>query len=168
MSQAAITLRRERAISAEGLALITQLLSELDARYGPVAEPSFTPNDIRGVAGAVFVIALAAETPVGCGALRPLEPGVAEVKRMYVAPTFRGQRVAQAILGELERFAAEQGYRLLRLETGNRQPEAVRLYERCGYARIPCFGPYAGLPWSICFEKRINGIEDRGSRIEDN
>jgi hypothetical protein len=49
----------------------------------------------------------------------------------------------------------ETGYRAAVLETGDRQPEAVRLYEACGYAGIPPYGPYAALPNSICLRRRL-------------
>ena len=161
MATEALALRRETAISEEGLALIERLTTELDERYGPVTNARFSPDDIRGVAGAIFVVAMHGEQPVGCGALRPIESGIAEIKRMYVAPDFRGRRIAREILRELERFATEFGYRSIRLETGDRQPEAVRLYEQVGYARIPCYGIYASLPWSICFEKLLGSDDER-------
>lgn len=41
------------------------------------------------------------------------------------------------------------------LETGTRQPEAIRLYETEGYQSIDCYGEYAGDPLSVCFEKRL-------------
>ena len=75
---------------------------------------------------------------------------------MYVRPQYRGRGYAKAILAELERLAWEQGYTSIRLETGSRQPEAIGLYERSGYSRIPIFGIYVKSgwsEWSVCFEK---------------
>ena len=72
---------------------------------------------------------------------------------MYVVPSARRQGVGRAILSELERLASEFGYRVVRLETGNRQPEAMALYERHGYCRIALYGEHVGDPVSICFEK---------------
>ena len=57
---------------------------------------------------------------------------------------------------ELERLARQSGYNVARLETGDRQPEAIHLYERSGYHRIPNFGIYAGSQRSVCFEKRFS------------
>src|SRR5262249_55727197 len=98
---------------------------------------------------------------VGCGAVRPLEPGVGEVKRMFVLPEARGRGIARQILRSLEAAAGSLGFRVLRLETGQRQPEAIRLYQTAGYAEIPRFGEYADDPFSVCFEKRLDGDHPR-------
>ncbi|MGX6449006.1 GNAT family N-acetyltransferase [Patulibacter sp. S7RM1-6] len=97
----------------------------------------------------------AAGTAVGCGGLRPLEEGVAEIKRMYVDPLARGTGVAPALLAALEAAALERGWTTLRLETGDRQPDAMRFYAREGYAENPPFGPYVGAPFACCFERRL-------------
>ena len=94
--------------------------------------------------------------PVGCGALRPYADDIAEVKRMYTVPAWRGRGVAAAILAELERHARAFGYPTMRLETGDRQPGAIRLYERSGYRHIPPFGPYVAWADSVCFEKPMS------------
>lgn len=82
-------------------------------------------------------------------------PGVAEVKRMFVDPSARGQGVAGQILATLEAIARQAGYRAVQLETGLRQPEAIRLYEKAGYHPIPNYGQYANEPLSVCFEKYL-------------
>ena len=87
--------------------------------------------------------------------MRPLDAESAEVKRMYVVKSARRKGIGRALLAELERQARGFGYRILRLETGNRQPEAVALYESCGFNRIPAFGKYIGNPVSICYEKAV-------------
>jgi predicted O-methyltransferase YrrM/GNAT superfamily N-acetyltransferase len=102
-----------------------------------------------------FLVACAEGQPVGCGAIRPLVPGVAEVKRMFVRPEWRGRGVARRILAGLEATALGQGYHTLRLETGLKQPEAIGLYRSAGYTRIPAFGDYLGDPVSMCFEKPL-------------
>jgi putative acetyltransferase len=97
----------------------------------------------------------AAGTPLGCGGLRPMEPGAAELKRMYTRPEARNRGVARAILERLEAEARDCGIGVLRLETGASQPEAQRLYESAGYQPIPCFGAYAAEPLSRCYERRL-------------
>lgn len=97
--------------------------------------------------------------PVGCGGVRPLRggpPGVAEIKRMYTAPSARRRGVSRAILARLEREAAALGYHRLQLETGVRQPEAIRLYESAGYDRVAGFGQYEGDELSVCFAKDLD------------
>lgn len=126
--------------------------AELDARYGnDDHEPGTTPTaaDV-----AVFVVARTSEgTAIGCGGLRMLEPGVAEIKRMYVEPAHRGSGAATAILRDLEMRAEAAGVHRLVLETGTLQPEAIRFYQREGYERIENFGPYAGATQSVCFAR---------------
>jgi putative acetyltransferase len=85
----------------------------------------------------------------------------AELKRMFVAPEARGAGVATALLAALEQTAVELGVTRLVLETGPRQPEAIALYEKHGYAPIPNFGPYINDPLSLCFAKDLS---DRRSR----
>ncbi len=95
------------------------------------------------------VVAFVEEKAVGCGAFKPYSDDIAEIKRMYVKPELRGQRIAQNILTELEAWAVELGFSIAVLETGLKQPEAIRLYERCGYGKIENYGQYAG--WKIVF-----------------
>jgi len=78
-----------------------------------------------------------------------------ELKRMYVAPEYRGTGVSTALLTEVEKAARSLGAPRIILQTGDRQPDAVRLYEREGYTHIPIFPPYELLPFSICMEKRL-------------
>ena len=118
--------------------------SEIRARYDGAGEPGTPPS-----AADITVVLVArddAGAAVGCGALRELPAGVAEVKRMYVVPAARGRGVARAVLAGLEDAARERGWTTLRLETGPRQPEAMGLYLSCGYRPIAAFGGYVGLP----------------------
>ncbi len=141
----------------EAAALIARLAAELAGLY-PEDESAgagnFNPADLAGP-GSTFLIAWLDGRPVGCGALRPMKPGVAEVKRMYVEPAARGRGLSRRLLAELERAAAGMGYTTVRLETGVRQVAAVRLYDTAGYRRIGNYGIYVGNPQSICFEKAL-------------
>jgi GNAT superfamily N-acetyltransferase len=132
--------------------LMAELRAELDERYGGDFEPGTKPTaeDVT-----VFVVARENGRALGCGALRSLGEPVVEIKRMFVRPEARGRGIGAAILGALEQQAVEHGFRVVRLETGPLQPEALRLYERAGYREIPCFGAYAAGAASRCFERRI-------------
>ena len=154
-SRTPVRVRREYAVSQEGMELIHRLSAEMGARYGDAGTGCFHPEDVQRPASP-FVTGWLGERAVGCGALRPLEPEIGEVKRMYTDPQFRGRGVARAILQELEQTAVELGLVAIRLETGVRQPDAIRLYERAGYRRIPCYGVYRQNPTSICFEKQLS------------
>ena len=90
---------------------------------------------------------------VGCGAIKNFEEGAMEVKRMYIRRERRGEGIAGAVLAGLEGWAQELGMQKCVLETGMNQPEAIRLYEKSGYQRIPNYGQYAGVYNSVCFEK---------------
>ncbi|MEN0138348.1 MAG: GNAT family N-acetyltransferase [Rhodococcus sp. (in: high G+C Gram-positive bacteria)] len=76
-----------------------------------------------------------------------------ELKRMYVVKEERGTGVSTALLSAVENAARDARRPRLILQTGDRQPDAVRLYEKSGYSRIPTFSPYEALPFSNCFEK---------------
>jgi GNAT superfamily N-acetyltransferase len=103
------------------------------------------------------VVAYANEKPMGCGAIKEFAPDVMEVKRMYVSPEGRNKGIATSVLAELEKWAAELSYTRCILETGKRQPEAIALYEKNGYRRIPNYGQYIGIENSVCFEKKLTG-----------
>lgn len=157
----------------ESLRLAAALWAELSTIYPEMTAPPFPPRDIVGER-AVFMVASLGGKAIGCGAIRPFPPSagvaaavsaaegdaselaeVAEVKRIYVAPEARSRGVAATILRTLEAWAAERRYLALRLETGGRQPFAVRLYERFGYHRIPPYGHHADDPLALCFEKSL-------------
>lgn len=90
---------------------------------------------------------------VGCGAIKEYAPGVMEVKRMFVPLEKRGNGIASLVLAELEKWAKELNYSKCILETGLKQPEAIRLYQKNQYQVIPNYGQYAEVESSICFEK---------------
>ena len=93
--------------------------------------------------------------PVGCVALGSLGGDVGEVERMYVDPAARGHRIGRLLLERVESLAAARGLRLLRLETGTAQPEALRLYRGTGWREIPCYGYWRDDPTTICLQKAL-------------
>jgi putative acetyltransferase len=133
---------------------LTAEVTELYADLGYDGTGGFTLADVD-MPRSVFVVAYAGSEPVGCGALRPYEAGIGEVKRMYTVPAYRGRGVAAAVLAELEQQTRAFGYPTMRIETGDRQPGAIRLYERSGYRHIAPFGPYLAWSDSVCFEKPL-------------
>jgi putative acetyltransferase len=108
-----------------------------------------------------FFIARLGDAAVGCGGVAFFD-GFAEVKRMYVREPARGEGIAQALLAHIEDVTRSAGVALLRLETGVRQPAALRLYERFGFRPCAAFGPYttmapAAIKNSLFYEKNLNG-----------
>ena len=133
---------------------------EMSARYEMHLIPDATLEAI-GTALAVDPATISATVlaisnggaPVGHAALRPKGDSW-EVKRVIVLDSVRGQGVGAGLMNELERLTREAGVTRMVLQTGDRQPEAVRLYERLGYTPIPVYAPYdVVLPQSLCFEK---------------
>lgn len=134
--------------------LFQHLWEELGALYGNTGPCEFKPSDVEGP-GCAYVVARLDGRAVGCGAILPLAPRMAEVKRMFVEPEARRLGVALGILQELESIARELNYEIVRLETGSRQPGAIRLYEVAGYQHIERYGRHVDDPLSICFEKHL-------------
>jgi putative acetyltransferase len=138
-------------------ALIEALNADLRARY-PEGDGMhyfrLDADEVRPGRGA-FVVAYDAQTPVGCGAVRTIDAGVAEIKRMYVLPTVRGRGIARRMLEFLEHEARAIGITKLLLETGTRQPEAIALYSKTGYSRTGAFGEYPPSPLNVFFEKYL-------------
>jgi putative acetyltransferase len=137
--------------SPDVAALVAAQQAEIAGRYAPGEESGGFPMD----ASARFLVAFLDGAPVGCGAIQTLEPGVAELKRMYVRPDHRGRGLSRRLLTTLEDTARAEGHAEIRLETGTRQGEAIGLYSSAGYAEIPLFGHYVGSEFSRCFAKRL-------------
>lgn len=144
-----VTIAEEPWDGADGVQLRRAMHSELAARYNlPDQETDPPTADTVGV----FLIARDLNgDATGCGALRLLENGTAEIKRMYVIPPARGTGVATRILRALEDQARRRGIGTLVLATGIKQPDAIRFYEREGYQRSDGYGPYIGEPLARCF-----------------
>ena len=124
-----------------------------EADIGPTREaPMFVPPD-----GIFLVLRDDAGRAIGCGGIARFDDRRGEVKRMYVVPEARGRGLGRRLLEELEAQARALGYTGVVLETGDRQPEALGLYESAGFARIPCYPPYDSRALSPCFEKRLEG-----------
>ena len=103
--------------------------------------------DLAGEYGPPEGIIFLAESKAGLGgvvAVRPFEPGVAEMKRLYVAPEGRGLGVGKMLARAAVEFAREAGYRAIRLDTLAFMTEAIGLYEAMGFKRI---SPYRYNPF---------------------
>lgn len=148
-----ISIIRTNSENPDFIELVKHLDAELAERDGKDHSFYAQFNQIDAIKH--VVLAYENGRAVGCGAIKRYEPGVMEVKRMYTLPAGRSRGVASKVLAELESWAAELSSRRCILETGMKQPEAVRLYEKNGYERIPNYGQYAGVKNSVCFMKRI-------------
>ena len=139
---------------AELAALLGSAFAELVARYG--AEGRSQVKD-----GARYLVVLDEDSrAVGCGAVQAFgldseHPGDGELKRMYVLPAARGRGFARALLAGLEDLARAAEHPVLRLTTGERQPEAIALYESSGYAPAAPWGKYVDQPLTRCYAKAL-------------
>jgi len=143
--------------SPEATRMIAALNAELTATFPEPGANHFSLSAAQVVAGdGAFLIAYLDDVAVGCGAVRRLDEATAELKRMYVDPSVRGQGIGRALVEALEREARLLGVTRIVLETGTRLAPAVKLYEAMGYARIPLFGEYLSSPdTSLCFGKSL-------------
>ena len=156
-----LTIRPERPDQADVVALLGALDAYLATLYPPEANhilgvPELLAPEIR------FLVARRGGRAVGTGAARVMagEPATdgrayGEIKRMYVDPAERGQRIGEQVLAALERQLATEGVGLALLETGAEQAAAVRLYERWGYRPRAAFGGYPDNGLSVFFETRL-------------
>lgn len=99
-----------------------------------------------------FLIAWSDDLPVGCVSLRPLEPGVAEVKRLWIDPGARGLGLARRLMRALESRARDMGFTQLKLDSNATLTEAIALYRSDGWYEI---APYTGFPANVWLGKRL-------------
>jgi len=138
-------------------ALVASALADLAQRYG--GDGDSTPIDDADFAPPVgsFLVARVDRIPAGCGGWRTLatDPTVAEIKRMYTDPRWRGLGVATTVLRAIEESARAAGKARIALETGRRQPEAIALYRKLGYEVIPNFGHYRDHAGCVSFGRPL-------------
>ncbi|MCX6396071.1 MAG: GNAT family N-acetyltransferase [Propionibacteriales bacterium] len=141
--------------SGDGARLLDDYAAEIAALYDGAdlaapGMPSAGPAELAPPHGA-FLVGYQDGNAVCCGALKRLDDGVAEIKRMYVVPTARRQGVARLLLHALEDVAAARGYRTLRMDTGPKHQHAIAFYEAEGYRPVP---DYNGNPLATWFGQK--------------
>jgi GNAT superfamily N-acetyltransferase len=135
--------------------LIAAAMAELSARYGgsgddtPIDASDFAPPN-----GAFLVAEDETGRLVGCAGWRT-HGDDAELKRMFTIADVRGRGVARQVLTAIEDSARGEGRKRVILETGDKQPEAIALYEKCGYERIEDFGHYKGEPGVLSYARAL-------------
>lgn len=124
--------------SPDARRLLSDYLDDLERRFDGWNRAGYvdaSPGELLPPAGALLV-AYDDGAAVACGAVHAIAPGIAEVKRMFVAPSARGRGVGRALLGALEHEAVELGCSVARLDTAEPLAEALALYRSAGYAEI--------------------------------
>jgi putative acetyltransferase len=152
----AAAIERVQAPTADVVALLEELNQALDVGYSPDQKHALSVAQLFQPQIRFFVARLDGAA-VACGGVGFYD-GYAELKRMYAKPNVRGKGVAKALLHRLEAEARDADLAVVRIETGNLQHEAMRFYEREGYAKCGAFGPYAAMPpnaiaTSVFYEK---------------
>ncbi|WP_299824224.1 GNAT family N-acetyltransferase [uncultured Pontibacter sp.] len=148
-----LTLTKTHSTNPDFISLVRLLDKDLAIRDGEEHAFYAQFNKIDSIKH--VIVAYKEGEPAGCGAIKQYAEGVAEVKRMFVHPDFRGQGIAKSILAALEAWAKELKYKTTILETGTKQPEAIALYKSSGYRQISNYGQYAGVENSLCFKKEL-------------
>jgi GNAT superfamily N-acetyltransferase len=139
--------------SQDARILLDELTTTLALFWGDGAQSRFQVEDACD-AGGGFVIARTAQgAPVGCGAFRRFDNGVAELKRIYSRANILG--VGRAILRRLETEAVAAGYRTLVVETRASNRRAIAFYGRNGFAPRTPYGIYVSDPGARCFTKSL-------------
>lgn len=144
----------QRPDTSEAIQLIDELEAYLSPMYPQESRHGYSVEKLikQGVA---FFVTHHENAVAGCGGVQLFGTEYAEVKRMYVRPAFRGLGLAKLMLDHLAAHALQNGVRVLRLETGIHQHEAIGLYESYGFQRRSPFGEYVDDPNSIYYEKLI-------------
>jgi len=133
--------------------LIKLLDIELNSRYDIIQAQYDKFNKIENIDTAV--VGYLDSKPRGCGCFKVFDKDTVEIKRMFVKADFRGKGISKLILAELENWAGELGFSKAILETGIKQPDAIKFYSKLGYQKIDNFGQYIGNSNSVCFTKKI-------------
>ncbi|MEQ4305777.1 MarR family winged helix-turn-helix transcriptional regulator [Plantactinospora sp. B6F1] len=159
---ATVTIEGMGADSAAARECLTGYAAELSHRFpeGYDSRALADPAELGGTGGA-FLVAHEQGRPVGCGGIRTLGPGVAELCHLWVHGDARGLGLGRRLLAELERQAVTRGLHTVRLGTHRSLPEAAALYRSAGYREIPAYGdsPYN----QVCFERTVAGGVPGGS-----
>jgi putative acetyltransferase len=149
-------IKRESPDTADATALINELEAHLASLYPAESRHGFSVEKLLAE-DVPFFLLWHEGIPAGCGGVKLFGTAYGEIKRMYVRPQFRGMGFGKLLLNHLADYALANDVRLLRLETGIYQREAIALYERVGFRRIPPFGAYKEDPLSLCYEKQLSG-----------
>jgi GNAT superfamily N-acetyltransferase len=124
--------------------MLQSFYAEIRRRFGFGVSGQADAEDMDPPGGR-FLIAYEDDRPVACGGIRTWEPGVCEIKRMFVAPELRRKGYGKQLLAAVEQAAAEAGFRRIVLDTLDAHIDAMRFYDTTGYARVPAYNenPYA-------------------------
>jgi GNAT superfamily N-acetyltransferase len=143
-----VAIRRVHPGDADATALVAEFFAEIASRYpefDPQQQPAAPLHAFTEELGGEFVIAVVDGSMGGCGGLQRLDDETGEIRRIFVREHARGRGVGRAVLRALVASARRFGYSRVRLDTGDRLPEAVALFRSFGFVEI---GDYNGNPFA--------------------
>lgn len=133
---------------------IAELQEDLSAQH--IGQEMAALHQLYGAPNGALILAFlnGQMAPAGCVAIKMQEPGVAEIKRLYVSPAFRGLRLGQGLLVEAISTAKSLGYGKVRLDSLEKLKAAIQLYKANGFYPID---PYWNnpLPGVVYLEKKL-------------
>lgn len=124
-----------------GLGLVDRLISELPREYGPAH------GDI--------LLWFERTSVVACGALRELEPGIAEIRRIYVRGDYRGKEFGRPFVIALIDLARTLHFKRIRADALSTMYAAIEFYEELGFHRVPAYWPYPAAG-ALFFEREVD------------
>ena len=158
MASETVSVAKEKATTVEAKELLAELARDFKDKYGKESPYNLADKDLQADRSA-FIMARVDGRPAGCVILYPQDenqPDIGEARQLYVRPEFRGLGLSYAVMRKLEETARANKYTLLRLVTGLKEPEAIHLFLKLGYSRIPRYTKYIDRPLSACFEKKLD------------
>jgi GNAT superfamily N-acetyltransferase len=158
MASETVSVAKEKVTTVEAKELLAELAQDFKDKYGKESPYNLADKDLQADRSA-FIMARVDGRPAGCVILYPQDenqPDIGEARQLYVRPEFRGLGLSYAVMRKLEETARANKYTLLRLVTGLKEPEAIHLFLKLGYSRIPRYTKYIDRPLSACFEKKLD------------
>ena len=126
-------------------------LAGLPGRYGPP--------------GGCLLLAMDGDLLAGCVAVRGLDPTTCEMKRLYVVPDYRGQRLGRRLVEAATRRAHCLGYARMLLDTLPEMAEAIRLYRTLGFVETDRYWDNP-ITRTIYLEKKLGTVGTEPDRAE--
>ncbi|MDH3336845.1 MAG: GNAT family N-acetyltransferase [Gammaproteobacteria bacterium] len=153
-----LKMRRVWDVNASGVESIVAKSDEYLSALYPAESNHAEPLDALVGVDSAFFAGYVDEELVACGAVKFVEDDITygEIKRVFVDERQRGKRLATAVMRHLEQYLFDSGIRVIRLEAGPMQPEALRLYHKLGYSERGPFGAYRLDPLSVFMEKSLS------------